>query len=351
MKEGLMSRPDEGLIHMWLDGECSAEEAAHVERMVATDLEWAAAVAEARGLIAASSRIVSALDAVPHAMPAEEKAAPNPAAIAPAAPELPVRAPYRVRPWMKMAAGLVLVVGTAYAVREETRAVFTSTPVVTDRVVPAVEPVTVMPPAAPVAQAKTSDADIAPVEAREAPQRVARTAPAVAAPEPSAASGREKTAVLAPATPPAAAGAGVGLLAERDASASANTGAIAGAVARTPTDSARARRFAELQRRSEKGLQSLVVTTGTRGAEPERILDSPNSVLMVTSERLVLECWQVTSPDSLRTLLRSTDFRPGQLDSLLVEIPVGSRRYYSLFRSGDTLRGPVTAKRVECPKP
>ena len=295
-----MSRPDEGLIHTWLDGECSAEEAAHVERMVATDPDWAAAVAEARGLIAASSRIVSALDAVPHAMPTGAKAAPDTAAIAPAAPEVPVRALYRVRPWMKMAAGLVLVVGTAYAVRNETREVFTAAPVVTDRVVPEAEPMTVLPPDAPAA-----------------------------APKPSAASGRENAAVPAPAPPPVA----------------------ASAVATTPPDSVRARRFAELQRRMEKSPLNQVVTTGTRGAEPERILDSPNSVAMVASERLVLECWQVTSPDSLRTLLRSTDFRPGQLDSLLVEIPVGSRRYYSLFRAGDTLRGPVTAKRVECPKP
>jgi len=345
-----MSRPDEGLIHTWLDGECSADEAAEIERLVATDPAWAAAVAEARGLIAASSRIVSALDAVPHAMPAEERAAPDTAAIAPAAPEVPVRAPYRVRPWMKMAAGVVLVVGTAYAVREETRAVFKSAPVVADRVVPAVEPMAVLPEA-PVAQAKTSDADVAPVAAREATQRVAPTAPAVAAPDPSAASGREKAAVPAPSPPLAAAGAGVASISERDTIASTTPRAIVGAVATTPTDSVRARRFAELQRRMEKSPLNQVVTTGTRGAEPERILDSPNSVAMVASERLVLECWQVTSPDSLRTLLRSTDFRPGQLDSLLVEIPVGSRRYYSLFRAGDTLRGPVTAKRVECPKP
>jgi anti-sigma factor RsiW len=326
VKEGLMSRPDEGLIHMWLDGECSADEAAEIERLVATDPAWAAAVAEARGLIAASSRIVSALDAVPAGvMPAGSKAAPGAEKIAPASPELPARNGFRVRPWMKMAAGLVLVVGTAYAVRDQTREVFTAPP----------------------------------VEAPEAPQRVARTTPVVAAPEPSVASGKEQAAVPAPAPPPPAAGASVASVAERDASATTNVSpsaspspaAFADAVARTPTDSARARRFAELQRRSEKSPLSVVITTGTRGAEPERILDSPNSVSMVSSERLVLECWQVTSPDSLRTLLRSTEFRPGQLDSLLVEIPVGSRRYYSLFRSGDTLRGPVTAKRVACPKP
>jgi anti-sigma factor RsiW len=60
-----MSHPDEGLIHAWLDGELDAGESARVEALVASDPAWAAAVAEARGLIAASARIVGALDRVP----------------------------------------------------------------------------------------------------------------------------------------------------------------------------------------------------------------------------------------------------------------------------------------------
>ncbi|MEA3247339.1 MAG: hypothetical protein U9Q74_14390 [Gemmatimonadota bacterium] len=71
-----MSRPDEGLIHAWLDGELDAAEAARVERLVKDDPEWAAAVAEARGFIAASDRILSALDDVPaNVIPAAPKAA------------------------------------------------------------------------------------------------------------------------------------------------------------------------------------------------------------------------------------------------------------------------------------
>lgn len=60
-----MPHPDEGLIHAWLDGELDAAEAARVEELVKADAEWAAAAAEARGLIAASARIVGALDRVP----------------------------------------------------------------------------------------------------------------------------------------------------------------------------------------------------------------------------------------------------------------------------------------------
>src|SRR5690349_16498029 len=60
-----MQHPDEGMIHAWLDGELRAEEAHELESHVAACEECSAKVAEARGLIAASSRVVSALDIVP----------------------------------------------------------------------------------------------------------------------------------------------------------------------------------------------------------------------------------------------------------------------------------------------
>jgi hypothetical protein len=60
-----MQHPDEGLIHTWLDGELSDEQAASFETHIAECADCSAKVAEARGLIAASSRIVTALDLVP----------------------------------------------------------------------------------------------------------------------------------------------------------------------------------------------------------------------------------------------------------------------------------------------
>lgn len=60
-----MPHPDEGLIHAWLDGELDTAEATRVESLVASDPEWAVAAMEARGLLAASARIVKALDHVP----------------------------------------------------------------------------------------------------------------------------------------------------------------------------------------------------------------------------------------------------------------------------------------------
>ncbi|HEU5185709.1 MAG TPA: zf-HC2 domain-containing protein, partial [Gemmatimonadaceae bacterium] len=60
-----MQHLDEGTIHAWLDGALGADEAARVDAHVASCARCADAVAEARGLIAASSRILTALDQVP----------------------------------------------------------------------------------------------------------------------------------------------------------------------------------------------------------------------------------------------------------------------------------------------
>jgi anti-sigma factor RsiW len=60
-----MQHLDEGTIHSWLDGALTADEAARVEAHVKECPQCAAAVAEARGFIAASSRILTSLDNVP----------------------------------------------------------------------------------------------------------------------------------------------------------------------------------------------------------------------------------------------------------------------------------------------
>jgi anti-sigma factor RsiW len=94
-----MQHPDEGTIHSWLDGELRAEEAARVEAHVKDCPECAAAVAEARGFIAASSRILTALDNAPRGV-------------------VPVAAPRkRVDPivW-RVAATLLVVAGGTFAV-------------------------------------------------------------------------------------------------------------------------------------------------------------------------------------------------------------------------------------------
>jgi hypothetical protein len=60
-----MQHLDEGTIHAWLDGELPPAEREAMEAHVASCEQCAATVAEARGFVAASSRILTALDAVP----------------------------------------------------------------------------------------------------------------------------------------------------------------------------------------------------------------------------------------------------------------------------------------------
>jgi hypothetical protein len=95
-----MPRPDEGLIHAWLDGQLPPDEAARIEELAATDPEWAAAVAEARGLVAASSRILSALDRVPAGVVPKGTASRT------------TRLPW----WTKIAAAVVVVAGGSVVV-------------------------------------------------------------------------------------------------------------------------------------------------------------------------------------------------------------------------------------------
>ena len=60
-----MQHPDEGTIHAWIDGELSPDDSTAREAHLAECAECSALAAEARGLVAASSRIVSALDIIP----------------------------------------------------------------------------------------------------------------------------------------------------------------------------------------------------------------------------------------------------------------------------------------------
>ena len=60
-----MQHLDEGMIHAWLDGELSPPEREALEAHIAECAQCAAAVAEARGFVAASTRILTALDSVP----------------------------------------------------------------------------------------------------------------------------------------------------------------------------------------------------------------------------------------------------------------------------------------------
>ena len=203
-----MPRPDEGLIHAWLDGELDAAEAARVEALVASDAEWAAAAAEARGLVAAGARIVRALDRVPgNVIP---KTAPRPAS----------------RRWIwRVAAALVLMAGSAVVLQRGTPDVTAPKPVqlpevkasppIVERQVPAAvapkAPPEVVPQAPPAVakQASQAPAAAAPMPATtfDAPaqpgtRRDKDAAPVAREQGASAAGAANRAAVAAPAAAP-----------------------------------------------------------------------------------------------------------------------------------------------------
>src|SRR5438067_5176527 len=98
-----MQHLDEGTIHAWLDGELSPSDAEQIEAHTRECAECAQRVAEARGLIAASTRILNALDDVPSGV--------LPSAATPIAPA-------RSRRWydrsdLRVAAALLFIAGAS----------------------------------------------------------------------------------------------------------------------------------------------------------------------------------------------------------------------------------------------
>jgi hypothetical protein len=106
-----MQHLDEGTIHAWLDGELPPAEREALEAHIAACEPCAAAVAEARGFVAASTRILTALDSVPGGV--------LPAASTGSGTARPAvrRRFVASRAWMAAAAVLVLSTVTVIAIR------------------------------------------------------------------------------------------------------------------------------------------------------------------------------------------------------------------------------------------
>jgi hypothetical protein len=343
-----MSRPDEGLIHQWLDGECTPEESARLEQLVATDAEWAAAVAEARGLIAASSRIVGALDAVPRAMPKGSTAAPGLRGGGSSSPT-PVRSPMRRVPaWIGLAATVAIVAGTAYVLREQSTAPFGTVS---------------MPAPAPPSALDTAPGVQVARDARqlEPPADV----PSLDATVPSGAgagrmsSGAATAAAPAAVEPPAAAAPSANTpppiaAAPRPSPARvADASDVTAAEQRKAAEATTARRDEELRAEQERA----------RASESRRVMraaDAPRGAIARTAEPAAamagasavlprLEgCWRVTAPPELAGLLEAPSIRRTAGDTLVL---VTARGDVAVIREGDTLRGGLQAKAEPCRVP
>ena len=158
-----MNHIDEGTIHAWLDGALDAEQARAVEAHVAECRHCADAVAEARGLVAASTRILGALDDVPaNVIPART------------APTKQKRV-WRAAPWVTgIAAVLVAAVVLRIAPEAGRESSLASLPVM-DSGSPAREALVVEQPQA------NAPASPPPRPVTSAPARVPAPAPSVAA--------------------------------------------------------------------------------------------------------------------------------------------------------------------------
>lgn len=326
-----MPRPDEGLIHAWLDGELDAAEAARVAQLVAEDAEWGAAAAEARGLIAASSRILGALDVVAgDVIPGGGRAAP--AHDTPRIPAPQVAPRRRGMPtWLRVAAGAVLVAGVGYLSNRDGREA-SGVMVVVDS--PSVAAAGAAKEAAPEAGAGAAASALA-----EAP-----AAPSAVTSAPVREDAREPRAEVSPRTAaPAPVAAAVASAAAAPAAELARAAEDRAAVADSQTAARRAESEAmeRRMRSSDLRLEQVVVTgapaasagaPAAPAAAPMRALaDAPALAQKMAAPandatRIISGCWRV----------RTT----GVSDTLLVTVPV-------LRQLGDTLVVRVTASGAE----
>jgi anti-sigma factor RsiW len=153
---------DEGTLHAWLDGALPPDESARVEAHVASCAACSAAAAEARGLVAAASRILTALDDVPGGVAPRRHGVER-----------------RHRLWtgwpLRAAAGVLFVVAGSLAVLQQMGTEHRAVATPRARSVPSVPPVQAAPPISPpVAEKKIQPVRkpraVAPPAARVVPQ-------------------------------------------------------------------------------------------------------------------------------------------------------------------------------------
>lgn len=116
-----MPHLDEGIIHAWLDGALTDQERTDAEAHAADCEACSAAVAEARGLVAASTRILSALDDVPAgAIPVATRRSEGTMAVGAGRKARVQR--WMSRPMVRAAAALLLVTTGTYFVASREQA-------------------------------------------------------------------------------------------------------------------------------------------------------------------------------------------------------------------------------------
>lgn len=198
-----MQHLDEGTIHAWLDGALPPDEAQRAEAHTAACETCAAAVAEARGLIAASSRILGALDDVPSGvLPGRAPEADALSALR--ARRAAERAPRARRWWVDRrvaaAAGITFIAATATLVARQGGAPLRDAVLDTSERSPVVAPVPAPAPT-PSAAAAREAASAPQVSARREADAAPPSAKPGVVPSESASSAERKASTGAAAVP------------------------------------------------------------------------------------------------------------------------------------------------------
>lgn len=107
----MTQHPDEGTLHAYIDGELPRAEAEALEAHIAGCASCSAALAEARGLVAATSKVITALDAAPATARTTVPVVGRPSAVSATRASRPLI--FRV-PYARAAALLLLVGGSAF---------------------------------------------------------------------------------------------------------------------------------------------------------------------------------------------------------------------------------------------
>lgn len=321
-----MPRPDEGLIHTYLDGECTPEEAALVERMMATDPAWLAAVAEARGLKAAASRIVQALDAVPGGVQPASAKGPTAGDSTRGAVGRGTPRRFVVRGWVRAAAALVLVAGTAYVVGKTGGAPEVSVPA---------------PAASPEADRGVTAPEASPDGSRAMTAPAAPTVPTSRGEQPAREAERQaERQALTPLAPVRTDATGQGSRAVR-------VDEMPSAIASARADSSAAKVAGETRRREVAAVAG--ATTGARAAAAPAARDLASEVPSQLALRRLEDCYLVSAPDSLRGVLRNPLVVHQSRDTLTLQLD--AQRQVTVLLVVDGLRGALTATRIPCPTP
>lgn len=342
-------RPDDGLIHAWLDGELGAEEASRVERLIAEDAEWAAAAAEARGLVAASTRILGALDVVagdviPRGGSAAGVSAPMLVGSRVPAARFMTR---RMPTWLRVAAGVVLVAGVGYLGVDRTATMPSPTEMRDDTLADGLSVEAALPVAPSVAPSVsrgiTSTATPSPSDSREARQGVA------AKESDTDLARRDASIAELPIAPPSAASA----LARQESAAAiirGIAGGIAGGVVTRPSAESKEMlgATAGVPEREARAKSVQRAISATPSIQSERVLDSPNSVSALMADRSVESvgarmsvtgCWRAATTARVDSIQLSFRIVRAAGDTLVLALtPLGAEAHV-VRESDDLLRG------------